>query len=386
MEFKKEDILAQLDRIVSDKDFSRSKINIRLLKFLVMATLENKDVKETSIGTAFFGSKYDPIKSDNKVRVYVYHLRKKLEKYYSNAAHKGDIVFIITKGQYLVQFEEYKKTASKTSVSKLLYVIGAMATTIGVIAIFNFKAPANDFWKTLMQNDFPTTVVFGDYFTIEGTVATGNIGIIRDYEINTEQELKDYLTDNPEQDGKLKASQHHYFNWMAPYCSKSITAFWSNYDYSFDIKQISEWNVSQLGKENIVYFGQSKSMGVLKNILIENFPHYTFKSQILERTDSKTKKTTIYRDVIRYDDKITDFTVVAKITMPTGNEMRFFLSDQDCGAISALEFFTDKKEVEQFCKTHDLTEEDDFIVLFKVTGWLRKSYKMEFVLLDRKVK
>lgn len=123
---------------------------------------------------------------------------------------------------------------------------------------------------------------------------------------------------------------------------------------------------------------------ILKSILKENFPHFTFKSQILERTDPKTNKKKIYRDVIRYDDKIADYTIVAKMTMPTGADMRFFLSGQDCGAISALEFFTQKDSIASFYKKHHLDANEDFIALFKVSGWLRKSYEMEFVLLDKK--
>jgi len=70
--------------------------------------------------------------------------------------------------------------------------------------------------------------------------------------------------------------------------------------------------------------------------------------------------------------------------MPTGNEMRFFLSDQDCGTISALNFFTNNDSVASFYNRHHIGKNDDFIALFKVTGWLRKSYDMEFILLDKK--
>ena len=88
IEFGKEQILEQLARILKDKNFSRSKIYGRLLRFLVNASLEEKEIKEVIIGTELFGKDYDPIKFDNKVRVYVYHLRKKLDEYYENSHHR----------------------------------------------------------------------------------------------------------------------------------------------------------------------------------------------------------------------------------------------------------------------------------------------------------
>ncbi|MEM6831352.1 MAG: hypothetical protein AAF551_12625 [Bacteroidota bacterium] len=383
MNFDNDRILAQLDKITSDKLFARSKINVRLLDFLVTSTLENRDVKEMTIGTAFFGANYDPVKSDNKVRVYVYHLRKKLDEYYRTSAQPDEIVFQIAKGQYQVQFEPFKKLeVRKRPIPRWAYFMVALVAG-GAMTFLFYQLPVNDFWKTLMHNEFSTTVVFGDYFTIEGPITTGGSGVTRDYEINSEQDLRTWISKNPEQTGKVRASRHHYFNWMAPYCSKVITEFWGKRDYPFDIIQISEWSVAQLENENLVYFGQSKSMGVLKNILVEKFPQYTYKSQVFERLDPETKETTVYKDVITYDDKMTDYTVVAKISMPTGNEMRFFLSDQDYGAISALEYFTNDEDVATFYERHGLSKADDFIALFEVTGWLRKSYEMKFILLDR---
>lgn len=385
MELEKEKIQAQLDKMVKDKAFARSKINVRLLQFLVHATLNNKDVKETTIGVEFFGEKYDPIKLDNKVRVYVYHLRKKLDEYYRERATPDDIIFRIVKGQYKVSFEVYKKPKNKSrGVQRRWTVITIIGLLLMTAMFFFFKKTINPFWKTLMKNEFATTLIFGDYFTMEGPIATRQIGAIRDYEINSKEEFKNYLKKHPEQKSQLKASRHQYFNWTAPYCSKMMTQFWTQNDYDFELNQVSDWNASQLGKENVVYFGQTKSMGLLKNILKENFPQYTYKSQKIIRLDTGTGKKTAYTDVISYDAKMTDYTLVAKITMPTGSEMRFFLSDQDCGTISALEFFTNKESVKAFYKKHQLTKKDDFIALFKVTGWLRKSYEMTFVLLDKK--
>ncbi|MBD0403016.1 helix-turn-helix domain-containing protein [Flammeovirga sp. EKP202] len=385
-EFTRDEILTQLDKLEANKAFSRSKINLRLLKFLVESTLNGDDIKEVTIGTEFFGVNYDPIKSDNKVRVYIYHLRKKLEEYYSSAASPDEIIFNITKGQYRVKFERYQKPkAEKSSKNKVLLSAGGVFL-FGILLLIGIQEKAGDFWITLMQNELPTTVIFGDYFTIEGPIQTGRKGIVRDYEINSEEDLQTFIDQNPDKEAMadFQASRHHYFNWGAPYCSKTITQFWSQYEYPFDIIQVSEWSISQIENENLVYFGQSKSMGVLKKILKENFPQYSFKSQRLNRRDRITNEDVLYNDYVTKEGKIIDYTVVAKIEMPAGNELRFFLSDQDCGIISTLNYFTNSDSVAAFYERYQLSKEQNFLALFKVTGWKRKSYDMEFILLDKK--
>ncbi|NME71746.1 helix-turn-helix domain-containing protein [Flammeovirga aprica] len=384
--FTEEEITTQLNKLASDKAFSRSKINIRLLKFLVESTLKGEDIKEVTIGTEFFGINYNPIKSDNKVRVYIYHLRKKLEEYYNTTATPEEIVFRIAKGQYGVQFEKYQQPKKETSTSNQKWFGLLLIPIIVLIGYLSIQKSINDFWVTLMKNELPTTVIFGDYFTIEGPISTGRKGIIRDYEINSEDELQAFIVNHPEHKNieKFEASRHHYFNWMAPYCSKTITQFWAPYDYPFEITQVSEWSVSQIENKNLVYFGQSKSMGVLKNILKENFPQYDYESQRLIRNDLSTNQTTSYNDYITKEGKIIDYTAVAKVTLPAGNEIRFFMSDQDCGVISALHYFTNQDSVEAFYSRHQIHENEDFFVLFKVSGWQRKSYDMEFILMDKK--
>ncbi|WP_298367412.1 hypothetical protein [uncultured Lutibacter sp.] len=64
---------------------------------------------------------------------------------------------------------------------------------------------------------------------------------------------------------------------------------------------------------------------------------------------------------------ITDYTVVAKFSMSTENEMSFFLSDLDGGVISALEYFAKKDSVATFYNRHNIDRNEDYKALFKVT-------------------
>ena len=115
-----QEILDQLKKICESDQFTRSGVNVALLTLLVEASLEGKKLKEATIGGEIFGRSYDPIKNDNKVRVYIHNLRKKLADYYQRAANADEIVFQIEKGQYQVSFHRPQKQRVNWSGKKVL--------------------------------------------------------------------------------------------------------------------------------------------------------------------------------------------------------------------------------------------------------------------------
>ncbi|WP_066631006.1 helix-turn-helix domain-containing protein [Labilibacter marinus] len=388
MQPDKQTVLEQLNRILNDASFSRSKVNGRLLNFLVNASLNNEEIKEVIIGNELFGSGYDPIKSDNKVRVYVYNLRKKLNEYYAKNAH-DEIIFAIDKGQYQVSFtkKEDQHTSKKTvqkKYAKLVFLITAVIIASLVLIFTLEKKEENLFWNQSLQNNKPTTVLFGDFFTFQGPTVINRMGAIRDYSINSTEDLDLYLKQHPHLKDTLTPSKNPYMGGYVPYCTKEISYLFFKNNHPFNVNLVSGWDETYMQTNNLVYFGAGKCMGILEKVLTDIYPQYSFAPQMVSRLDTLSGKVINYMDVVSFSDKIIDYTVVAKATMPSGNQMSFFLSDQDCGAISALQYFTQNNSVTSFYKRHNLQEDDDFIALFKVTGWLRKSYDMEFILLDKK--
>ena len=72
-----------LTRIERSNSIGSSSTYIRLLRFLVDCTLSETIPKEQAIAEHLFGK--NSINSDtSKIRVYVYHLRKKLKLYFEN--------------------------------------------------------------------------------------------------------------------------------------------------------------------------------------------------------------------------------------------------------------------------------------------------------------
>jgi len=384
MDINKKTILEQLEKILSHSSFANSKVNGRLLSFLVHASLNDEYIKEAVIGNEIFGSFYDPLESGSKVRVYIFNLRKKLDEYYSESSDKNQIVFSIDKGQYHVRFSKANNTKAPLSKKRktiIMAIMGLLIGTLSLIIFFNEDKP--EFWNDIINSNFSTTVLFGDLYTLDGKTITGEIGITRDFSINSVDDFKDYLKRNPHMADSLKSGAYQYLTRFAPYCSKKITRYFSRYDLDFQVKLLSEWDRTNLQKENVIYFGQSKTMGLLKNVLNESFPQYEFNNASIIRSNSIDGNHSTFTDVVSRGGKITDYTVVASLTTQSGNSLKFFLSDQDCGAISAINYFTNNDSIKAFYDRHKLGLNTDFIALFKVEGWERKGYQMEFILIDK---
>lgn len=107
------DILAQLDRILTDARFSSGDRSARFLRYVVQQTLAGKseEIKELVIATELYGrsSDYDP-KVDSLVRVEATRLRSRLQSYYGREGVNDPVRIHIPKGAYVPHFEQIVST------------------------------------------------------------------------------------------------------------------------------------------------------------------------------------------------------------------------------------------------------------------------------------
>lgn len=379
----KDKIQVQLQRIVKSKAFSKTTTNVKLLQFLVNGSLNEADLKEVTIGIEMFGSTYDPIKNDNKVRVYVYHLRKKLDQYYTEEAAEDEIVFTIVKGQYSVTFSETDRPLNSEDIDKTrinwktTLAIVLLVVVVGYLGFFNRNG--NLFWSENFENIYPTTVLIGDHYTIISPIETGGSGLIRDFNINSDDDFSDFIQQNPEKAALVKPNKYSYITKMGTNCSMEISQYFTTKKQNFDLMLNSEWDKSNIDKQNIVFFGQVKTMHFLKNILLNHFPQYKLDNNNIIRTDPATGVEKLYSDIS--GDKLVDYTMVAKITGPAGNSYKLFLSEHDGGVINSIKNFTSDEFLKEFYALHNIGDRD-FLALFKVSGWERTGYNVEFELID----
>ncbi len=99
-----EDIVAQVDRILSSAELGRSERLKKFLKFAVFETLEGRDgqLKEYTIAIEAFDrdESFDP-QTSNIVRVEAGRLRQRLDAYYNGSGKYDPIRIVLPKGTYV---------------------------------------------------------------------------------------------------------------------------------------------------------------------------------------------------------------------------------------------------------------------------------------------
>ncbi|MGQ8338013.1 hypothetical protein ACUNWD_15790 [Sunxiuqinia sp. A32] len=377
-----EKLNSQLSKILESDQFSRSNANKVLLKLLFYATIEGRKLKEATIGTEIFGKKYDPVKNDNKVRVYIHNLRKKLSAYYEEEGRLDEVIFEIEKGDYRVSFKNRTVGKSKFSIGIVFFILLLLIVGGGIIASVLIENESKfDFWDGFSSNDFPTTLIIGDHFTIGSNVPTGGTGVFRDFSINSEQDFSQYIHEHPEQASAMIPNSYPYITKMGPYSTKALSMFFVDHGISFDLALNSEWEKSKITSENIVYVGQFKTLRFLRNVFAEYFSNYEFGDNHIIRKDSLTGQIQRFQSIL--EDQTVDYTVVTKIHGSVGNEIAMFMSGNDIGVIQTVEYFTKKDSLSAFYDRYQLIGKD-FVALFKVSGWERTGYSMELVMIDKK--
>ena len=109
----REQILAQVERLVNSKALHKSEALCKLLRYLAQHSLDNPEdpPKEYTIATEVFGrpAEYDP-QVDSTTRVQAGRLRAKLANYYATEGTNDPILIDLPKGSYALQFEYRGRT------------------------------------------------------------------------------------------------------------------------------------------------------------------------------------------------------------------------------------------------------------------------------------
>lgn len=107
-EIDKNAVFEQLDRILADPAFAKSKRYPSLLKFVVQRTLDGEEdsLKERILGIEIFerSPDYDTTE-DPIVRVTAAKIRKRISEYYENPAHQHELRIDLPAGSYIPVFQ-----------------------------------------------------------------------------------------------------------------------------------------------------------------------------------------------------------------------------------------------------------------------------------------
>lgn len=352
------DYLALVEKIIESRSFGRSDTYANLLRYLMACSLEDRVPKEATIAAEIFGKTgFDPSQS-TLVRVYLYNLRKKLKKYYSQEGTNDTVVLHIPTGSYRIEFSSSESQPSiaknKTSFSKRIVVIALLAFAIVTLGYLLF--PEKDsmlsfdkepLWQDLLYADQQTKLLLGDLFIYTEFDSTlGTTRILRDPRINSRLEFDIYRGQHPEISDELGTLSYGLLIQSSALWIKRLTEIFHAAKKDYTIRMVSRFNPKELQDYDIMVVGMIKTLGLFRSYFANSAFRYDIDDDALVVRNSSVGEATVYKPSGDPDAYHTDYAVMAKFPGPNNNTVYLFGGIWDTGATQSLKCFTDVRLLE----------------------------------------
>ena len=368
----KEQKLQIAKRITDSNTFKNAPNSIGLLNYLVEAHLEDRFLKEGIIDIEFFGSDPDEDKSNPKVRVNVYNLRKKLIKYYDKEGAADPWKIIIDKGQYAVRFEKpHRELEIKTPAVRFL-PYGLLLVCMGYIFWARFPESVPIIWEDFFENKNPTRLYIGDAFGYVGKTVSGNSGWTRDYNVNSIEEYFALLEERPELKNITSPTDFTYSTRMAENATHHLSRFFCLYNHDFEIKYATASSFTNIKGGNTIYVGRMYNQENFTFLFNQSSPYIKFKDRHISIAGHHELPDTI---INTESNTNSDYAIVSRLPGPNNTEQFFFFSNHDIGVMSTVEYFTNVDSLATFEKM--LEGKRHFTAVYLATGQDRTDLKLE---------
>ncbi len=346
---EKEKYLHSVETIVTSKAFGRSNTYANLLRYLVKCTIESNIPKETTVASEIFGKdSFDPSQS-TLVRVYIYNLRKKLNRYYESDGVNDILVLNIPKGSYEVQFIE--KTApgkpSRKPLTKILIAI-ILLSLVAVPFFFHYKVTKSSetlLWRDLLSSKKNTMMVLGDLFIYtEIDSISEEVKIVRDPYINSTEEFNQKKLFHDRNGISLEPMSYAFLIRNSALWVKDLSKVLYSGEKDFVIRTMSRFNPKELSDNDLIVVGMLKTLGIFKDYFVRE-GYSIDKNSTLTYKDINTGLISNFSTNGDPDSYHTDYALIIKAPGPNNNTIHLFGGLWDTGTSQSLRNFTDLKLV-----------------------------------------
>ena len=395
---------AVLSKILKSNSFINSKLNAKLLTYLVECEIGNKRPSEYSIAIDVFekDSSFNP-NEDTIVRVSVYNLRKKLERYYQNMGEKAKVRVKIPKGHYEVVFFNYtKEKLIKRFLNPYAIFIPILILLSSIIAYLLFELSsqsdkhiqsinntplAKSLYGNFIESSKPKVIALGDDFIYYSDFSEFNTTYVRkmyrNSAINNEEDFEKYKSQDKSRN-KLKKLPFSFFNQAAVWPLNYIVKLLYPDNVNYSIRSASTLNTNDLKNNDIIFLGSFWTLGIFEKIIKDLGVKYNVVGKeklILNLPNGQDSTTTLIRTGIPAYDHI-DYSLFIKVNGPNKNNLYLFISFYATGSVGAVSYMTNIKKLKEL-KQKLKIEKDElpecFYVLFKSNGYNREVLSTEIL-------
>ena len=364
----------------------------RLFDYLAECAVAGARPKEFEVAAAVFGrsSAFDG-SQDASVRVAVHRLRRKLDDFYAGPGRDEPVRLAIPKGEYrmVVEPRPSEAVAAEPARPWARYAVIAIA----VLAVLNLAAwaafwtthgteralarvQASAPWAPLLKAEPATLLVIGDYYIFgEIDERAGINRLVREYGINSREDLDAWLMDNPKAMGSYRDLDLYYLPVGAAFALRSVVPIISRgaaKAENLHVVMASDLTQELLKRNNIVYLGYLSGLGVLRAPVFAGSRFHVGETYD-ELDDTQTHRRYVSQEggPSQGDATRRDYGYVTAFKGPSGNRIVVIAGDRDTGLMQAAEALANPEALKALAKSAG--GGDSFEALYEAQGIGRSS-------------
>jgi hypothetical protein len=368
-----EQLRAHAERIRASGVLGRSSLMQRLFDFLLACSLANRAPKEIEVAMDAFGkgAEFD-VSQDAMVRVYVHKLRRKLEEFYAGPGANEPTHLSIPKGEYRFVVEAPQVTAREPDETppraqaarapRRTWLIAVLAVSLlinAAVLLIAYMRPAeprddlaqirsNSISAPILDDDRNIFVVVGDYYIFGETDETMGVRrLIREFEINSPQDLENYLKIHPEEADRYLDLELAYLPTATAYALRNLMPVLTRANKRVRVVTMSQLNPAVLKSSDVIYVGYLSGLGRLGNLVFRS-SRLQFGDSYDEIIDRKTNKRYVSQAGAPYrgETQIRDYGYFATFAGPEGNHVIVIAGTRDMAAMHMAETVTTARTLE----------------------------------------
>jgi hypothetical protein len=380
------------ERVRASGVLGRSALMRQLFEFLLECTLAGRSPKEIEVAVDVFkkGATFD-VSHDALVRVYVHKLRRKLEDFYAGLGRDELLRMVIPKGSYRFVLEAVATLpAPRTRPRPVLrswLLAGLAASVVLNVGLIGFGAyrrahvpadplgavRANPLWSRIVDDDRTIFIVLGDYYIFGETDRSMELRrLVREFSINSQSDLEQYVTNHPEFADRYLDLNLGYLPTSAAFALRDVMPLLASSNRRIRVAMASELSPAALTSADVIYIGYLSGMGMIHDLVFAGSRFQTGETfdEMVDRTTG-THYLSQAAVPIPSNDKYHDYGYVAALAGPSGNEILVIAGTRDVALMHMAQTLSRKPALEELM--HSAGDAQSFEALYDVYGMDRMN-------------
>jgi len=353
----------------------------RMFDYLAERSLAGQSPKEIAIAIDVFGKNPDfDVSQDALVRVYIHKLRKALDEYYSSAGNRRGAELHIPRGEYRLKVSAKApvvvipapppQTPRLSNAHRITAALIGAAVLVGAFLLLLWtpgsdleRVRASPIWSTVLKDDRPIIIVVGDYYLIGETDDSMGVNrLIREYSVNSKNDLDHYVQEHPELADRYMDVGLRYLPISTAFALRDVMVVLAPQNRRITVSKMSDIEPSSLKSADIVYIGYLSGMGMLQDLIFagSRFSVGDSYDEVFDKRTRVSYVSEIGSDIMDppqptgKEKTYHDYGVFEKIRGPGGNTIVVISGTRDAGVTQTAEAFTSAQKLKDLEQKSDV--------------------------------